>query len=405
MKNPTTIFNAKEINQVDKTSIRMLLNYMGIPLDEQPSSISELRDLAKAFRNQDIEKFDNAYDFVVNQKIPEGYSQNVIAEETAIKLIRSDIIERAQKSLDAIDEKFVSEATKLLDGVQSRLSDAIKTESEKYNKVVHVIQEGNKKEKQIEGVLPEYFGKLLQLAKAGKNILLVGPAGAGKTFIAGKLAEALDRDYFSQSCSAGVTESVFTGRLLPVGTAGTFEYIQSDFVDAYENGKVFLLDEFDAADANVLVFLNQALANDHFYVSQRTGNTRVNKHKNFVAIAAANTFGSGGDIMYSGRNILDAATLDRFKIGTIEVDYSETVERELVDSEVLTWGKNVRAQIIQHRLQKIMSTRFLKDASEMKQFADWNLNQIAESYFSDWSKEELAVIGIHEEEQKVSSFA
>ena len=396
--------NQTEINKMDKTALRMLVNFLGLELSQQPSSISELRTIARSFKNAEEEKYNLAYEFVVNQKVPEGYTQTVIPFEEANKLIRSDLVERQKKILDNIDENFCGEAQKLLNGVEERLSLAIETEAQKYNKIVHTIKEGDKEEREISGILPEYFGRMLQLARARKNILLVGGAGSGKTFIAAKLAEACNLDYASQSCSAGVSESAFTGRLLPLGLNGTFEYVISDFVRIYENGGVFLFDEFDAADSNVLVFLNQALANDHFFVSQRVGKTKIVKHKNFVAVAAANTFGSGGDIMYSARNILDAATLDRFKVGTIFVDYSEQIEKELIDSEILVWGQKVRAQINQHRLQKIMSTRFLNDATDMAQEADWSLQDIAESFFADWSPEEKAVLNIYHEGDKVNNF-
>jgi hypothetical protein len=108
--------------------------------------------------------------------------------------------------------------------------------------------------------------------------------------------------------------------------------------------------------------------------------------------------------MYSARNILDAATLDRFKVGTIYVDYSKQIERELIDSEILNWGEKVRAQIEQHRLQKIMSTRFMKDATDMKQVCDWSLQEIADSFFADWSKEEKAVLGMFDSYDHVAAF-
>lgn len=41
-------------------------------------------------------------------------------------------------------------------------------------------------------------------------------------------------------------------------------------MEFYEEGGVFLLDEVDAADANVLLVINQALANGHLPVPNRT---------------------------------------------------------------------------------------------------------------------------------------
>ena len=81
------------------------------------------------------------------------------------------------------------------------------------------------------------------------------------------------------------------------------------------NGGVFLFDEIDAADANVLLVVNSALANGRMSVPSRHDQPVAKKHSEFVCIAAANTFGRGADRVYVGRNELDEATLDRFRIG------------------------------------------------------------------------------------------
>jgi MoxR-like ATPase len=46
----------------------------------------------------------------------------------------------------------------------------------------------------------------------------------------------------------------------------------------------------------------------------------IQRHPDFVAIAAANTFGRGADRQYVGRYQLDAATLDRFVMLSWEYD-------------------------------------------------------------------------------------
>ena len=48
-------------------------------------------------------------------------------------------------------------------------------------------------------------------------------------------------------------------------------------------------------------------------------------------IAAANTYGLGGNIEYVGRNAMDAATRDRFTMQ--EFGYDETLERALVNND------------------------------------------------------------------------
>lgn len=234
---------------------------------------------------------------------------------------------------------------------------------------------------------PAYWDRIMTLARLRQNILLVGPAGCGKTYIAGKVAEALELPFASLSCTAGVSESALTGWLLPVEAGGTFSYVPAPFVEVYENGGVFLFDEVDAADENMLLTINQALANGSFTVPHRIGNATVKRHENFVAIAAANTFGLGESIMYSGRTQLDGATLDRFRAGVIEMDYDANVERKLVHPDVLRWGREIRKAIKLHKLEKIMSTRILLDFSRQAEAGltqtDWEA-----SYFADWTRDE-----------------
>lgn len=391
--------------EMGTAQVRIMLDHLGISIADQPGNKKEITSLLSSFKKQAPEKYTLAYDMVVNHTYPKGEEQKVFDLVDAVKLINDETENKQKIVFDTIDRKFVTEAKRLLNGVSENVAEAIAIEAKKYNTVVHVLKSGNSKPKKLKGVVPECFGKLCQLATMRKNIMMVGPAGAGKTFVSAQIAEALGLPYASQSCSAGVTETAFSGRLLPVGDRGTFEYVESDFVRVYEKGGVFLFDEFDAADPNVLVFLNQALANDSFVCNQRIGKTVVKKHKDFVAIAAANTFGSGGDIMYSARNSLDAATLDRFRVGTVPIYYSNTIEESIVDAEILAWGLCVRAAITSHNMQKIMSTRFLKDATDMKHGQDWELKEIAEMFFSDWSKEEKAVVGLYDDDDLVSNFS
>lgn len=380
-----------------------MLEYLGVPYRKQPKPTAEKTYLLQKYETLDAVKYTEAYSIIVNHRIPDSLVSDGKAieahkvaelvqgawegEEAKITLGANEQIRTAVKKLTASYDSMMADVRQ---GSLKVAEEAITEASKKF--ITHQVKVGNKKPVKVNGVLPEYFDKLLQLAQQRVNILLVGPAGCGKTHTAALLAQALGLPFASQSCSGGVSESVFIGWLLPTGNNGKFTHNASAFLNMYENGGVFLLDEMDRADPNVMVFLNQALAQDEFYLPQRFDNPKVKKHKDFVAIGAANTFGGGADGIYHSANALDGSTLDRFRIGTIAVEYSAAVETELVDPEILTWGLKVRSVIANHNLRRIMSTRVMLDASNMKRNQEWTLDDVANSYFGDWSQEEKLLV-------------
>jgi cobaltochelatase CobS len=242
------------------------------------------------------------------------------------------------------------------------------------------------------------FAELLAMVAEGHpNIMLVGPAGTGKTTLAKHAAKALDRSFAFISLSAGVTEMHIFGRMLPQSD-GTWAYVESPFIRIYRNGGVFLFDEVDAADGNVMVSINAALANG-VLCNPVTGEI-IERHADCIIIAAANTYGRGGDMTYVGRNALDGATLDRFVLAKLNVGYDIHLEREIAVSaldagqvqELLHWIENLRTRIAANRLRRIASTR-LVDQSVKAMKAGRSLDEVKARFFQDWSSDEKAKVG------------
>ena len=213
-------------------------------------------------------------------------------------------------------------------------------------------------------VLPKAYPKILSLARRRKNILLVGPAGSGKTTIAQQVSVDLSLPFYSMSMSEGMSESQLLGRREPT-KEGDFRYVPSPVVQAAENGGVLLIDEIDAGNSNTQICLNNILSGDKFHIPNRPDDGEIIKNKDFIAIASANTYGHGADRVYVGRNQLDGATLDRFRVGTVYLDYDENIERAIVKPDILEWGLKIRKAIRELSVRQILSTRFMKDLSDM----------------------------------------
>ena len=195
------------------------------------------------------------------------------------------------------------------------------------------------------GVQHYQFDKLLKYVQTKNNIFLVGSAGSGKTTAAENIAKAMNlKFYFTGAITSEFKLSGF------VDAHG--KVVSTDFRKAYQNGGVFLFDEIDASFPQAILAFNAALANK--FMDFPDG--RIYKHKDFYCIAAANTFGTGADRQYVGRNQLDAASLDRFIFLSWDID--ENLEREIARNDEWTnYVQKVRKAVAKISERVVVSPR------------------------------------------------
>jgi hypothetical protein len=172
----------------------------------------------------------------------------------------------------------------------------------------------------------EMFGYALILAECRQPIMAIGPAGTGKSHLARQLAAYLDLPYSETPMSPGATRGDLLGR----HTIGGF--ISAEFPVKYVGGGVFNFEELDAADASMVIVLNNALAGSKLFNS--ASGEEMDRSENFVAFATANTFGLGANREYTARERLDAATIDRWRMGRIWLALDENVENDILHDRV-----------------------------------------------------------------------
>ncbi|SEP54057.1 MULTISPECIES: AAA family ATPase [Amycolatopsis] len=207
-------------------------------------------------------------------------------------------------------------------------------------------------------IIPNSHEKLADVTTdllAGEHVLMVGPAGTGKSTIAEQAAESIGIPYYSISLSPMTAASQIIGYMQAEG-----EYVRSLFREAFEHGGVFHFDEFDNGHPSVLAVINASLANGHMAFPDQM----VKRHPDFRCVASANTYGRGPDRAYVGRQQVDAATLDRFSIETIGVD--EALEQSLclatgIDKqkalEVLDYVRRLRKNAEESAMTVVISPR------------------------------------------------
>lgn len=162
-----------------------------------------------------------------------------------------------------------------------------------------------------EGLFHAQFPLLLKLVSSGMHVYLPGPPGGGKSHSAEQIAGLLGWKFGSLSLGPTTPESRLWG-----GKDANGHFHEPAFIelarfaqDTPDSGAVYCLDEMDNGHPGILATLNSAMANGWF-TTPRGDTVRIGS--NFVLVGAANTYGTGPTAEFSGRNRLDAATLDRF---------------------------------------------------------------------------------------------
>lgn len=246
-----------------------------------------------------------------------------------------------------IDKKLKEKDIKLAERVQAAISAEFLKKIQDEIEVIRKVEINfNGESGEPIGLHHKSFEEILKYIAANISIILVGPAGSGKTQIAVQCAEALKRTHFSISVNEHTSKTDFLGY-----TDANGQIVKTNFRTAFEDGGVFIIDEIDAANPNILTIINSALSNGFCPFPDGM----VERNKDFLCICTANTFGEGESVHYIGRNVLDAATRDRF--ATVFVDYDYDIEKALNEEKVCSLAKELRSYFKQNNIDFIISTR------------------------------------------------
>jgi nitric oxide reductase NorQ protein len=157
---------------------------------------------------------------------------------------------------------------------------------------------------------------LVRTILRGKNLMITGPGGCGKTFAVMSVAKALNRDLFR--FNLGATQdprSTLIGNTHFDKGQGTY-FRQSEFVNAIQTpNAVILLDELSRAHPEAWNILMTVIDHTQRYlrIDESPDTPTINVAEGVTFIATANI-----GIEYTATRVLDRALTDRFMI--LEMD-------------------------------------------------------------------------------------
>jgi len=264
---------------------------------------------------------------------------------------------------------------------------------------------------------------LIRSAVRGKNIMMTGQAGCGKTMAAKSLVNALDRpDYYFNLGATQDPRSTLIGNVHFNQESGTF-FSESLFVKAIQTeNAVILLDELTRAHPDAWNILMPVLDQGQRYLrlDEADGQSTVKVADGVTFIATANI---GNE--YTATRQLDKALMDRFTIIEMDVLNDEeefgllqymfpSVEKEALKNVAdITHLTRIEAQTDNPRITSGVSTRtsveiagLLFDGFSLIEAADITIypqydatggvdsertfvKQIVQKFVSDGSEEEL----------------
>jgi cobaltochelatase CobS len=268
-----------------------------------------------------------------------------------------------------------------MDEIKATIETAVLLAVEANSKTIVINDKAANTVKELDGLQHRQFPELLALLDAGlypfmydaKDAGNIGGPGAGKSTAAQQAAEALNLKFGHISLNMQTPPSALLGYMDAHG-----KYVRTPFRDAYEHGGVFLFDELDNANGNLLTSMNTALANG----SMAFPDGIIPRHETFLAIAAGNTAGRGANAMHNSRQVLDEASRERFAF--LGWGYDEDLERKAALAHYdkadkwITWVQKARQSAATLGLRILATPRASINGAKLLKRKAMKVNQIAD---------------------------
>lgn len=167
------------------------------------------------------------------------------------------------------------------------------------------------------------LGLLTKAVETKLFVLIIGPKGTGKTTLVRKFASHMKKELLSVNFSLRTRESHLIGT--KTLEKGEVSFVEGMLVKSMRDGKMLYLDEVNAAEADVLLRLDEALDDRRQLVLKEAEGQIVNATADWFVIATINP------LSHVGTKELPPQLLSRFPF-RLKLDYPpEDIELQIIN--------------------------------------------------------------------------
>ena len=167
------------------------------------------------------------------------------------------------------------------------------------------------------------LGLLTKAFETKLFVLIIGPKGTGKTTLVRKFASHMKKELLSVNFSLRTRESHLIGT--KTLEKGEVSFVEGMLVKSMRDGKMLYLDEVNAAEADVLLRLDEALDDRRQLVLKEAEGQIVNAAADWFVIATINP------LSHVGTKELPPQLLSRFPF-RLRLDYPpEDIELQIIN--------------------------------------------------------------------------
>jgi nitric oxide reductase NorQ protein len=198
------------------------------------------------------------------------------------------------------------------------------------------------------------LGVLSKAYQTGLFALIIGPKGTGKTTLVRKFASQVKKELYSVNFSLRTRESHLIGT--KTLDKGEISFVEGILVKSMRDAGVLYLDELNAAEADVLLRLDEALDDRRQLVLKEAEGQLINAASDWFVIATINP------LSHVGTKELPPQLLSRFPI-RLRLDYPP----EEVELQIISRHTEVDSSNLNDVKRAIKLAKNLRDAAALEE--------------------------------------